>query len=238
MFCQLYHFTHLLLFLWWEFWRSPLGFLGSSEVKASACSAGDLGLIPGLRKSTGEGYGNPLQYSCLQNPWTEEPSGLQSTGSQSQTWLSDFIFAFIFSATFKYTLLLDSVTISIMPSLFFLYPFISMSWSLWIMLQWTWCRFTWVHFLGMCTQNWDCWIMWFYFYIFEEPPYRFFCGSCISLHAHHMLILLSEVCLNLEMLVPKMNWLIALYSKGSLRIKFGRVLLSLALNPNKESETA
>ena len=80
--------------------------------------------------------------------------------------------------------------------------------------------------------------MWFYFYIFEEPPYRFFCGSCISLHAHHMLILLSEVCLNLEMSVPKMNWLIALYSKGSLRIKFGRVLLSLALNPNKETETA
>ena len=122
---------------------------------------------------------------------------------------------------------------------FFLFPFISMSGSLWIVLQWARrCRFTWVHFLGMWTQNWACWIMWFYFYIFEEPPYRFFCGSCISLHAHHMLILLSEVCLNLEMLVPKMNWLIALYSKGSLRIKFGRVLLSLALNPNKESETA
>ena len=95
------------------------GFSGGSEVKASACSVGDLGLIPGLRKSTGEGNGNPLQYSCLQNPWTEEPSGLQSTGLQSQTWLSDFIFAFTFSATFKYTLLLDSVTICIIPSLFF-----------------------------------------------------------------------------------------------------------------------
>ena len=155
MFCQLYHFTHLLLFLWWEFLRSPLGFPGSSEVKASARSAGDLGLIPGLRKSTGEGNGSLLQYSCLQNPWTEEPSGLQSTGSQSQTWLSDFIFAFTFSATFKYTLLLDSVTIHIIPSLFFLYTFICMSWSLWIMLQWTWCRFTWDHFLGVCTQNRD-----------------------------------------------------------------------------------
>ena len=147
---------------------------------------------------------------------------------------------FTLSTTFKYTLLLGAVPMHTVPSLFFfLYPFISMSWSLWIVLQWArQCRFMWVHFLGMCTQNWDCWIMWFYFYIFEEPPYRFFCGSCISLHAHHMLILLSEVCLNLEMLVPKMNWLIALYSKGSLRIKFGRVLLSLALNPNKESETA
>ena len=34
----------------------------------SACNAGDLGLIPGLRKSPGEGNGNPLQYSCLENP--------------------------------------------------------------------------------------------------------------------------------------------------------------------------
>ena len=44
------------------------GFPGGSEGKASACSAGDLGLIPGLRRSPGEGYGNPLQYSCLENP--------------------------------------------------------------------------------------------------------------------------------------------------------------------------
>ena len=37
------------------------GFLGGSEVKASACNAGDLGLIPGLGRSPGEGNGNPLQ---------------------------------------------------------------------------------------------------------------------------------------------------------------------------------
>ena len=37
-------------------------------VKASACNAGDLGLIPGSGRSPGEGYGNPLQYSCLENP--------------------------------------------------------------------------------------------------------------------------------------------------------------------------
>ena len=35
--------------------------------KEPACQAGDLGLIPGLGKSPGEGYGNPLQYSCLGN---------------------------------------------------------------------------------------------------------------------------------------------------------------------------
>ena len=40
----------------------------SSVGKESACNAGDLGLIPGLGRSPGEGNGNPLQYSCLENP--------------------------------------------------------------------------------------------------------------------------------------------------------------------------
>ena len=59
-----------------------LGFPGGSEGKTSACNAGDLGLIPGLGRSPGEGNGNPLQYSCWRIPWTEEPGGLQSMGSQ------------------------------------------------------------------------------------------------------------------------------------------------------------
>ena len=37
-------------------------------VKASTYNAGDLGSIPGLGRSPGEGHGNPLQYSCLENP--------------------------------------------------------------------------------------------------------------------------------------------------------------------------
>ena len=41
---------------------------GGSEDKASACNAGDPGSIPGLGRSPGEGNGNPLQYSCLENP--------------------------------------------------------------------------------------------------------------------------------------------------------------------------
>ena len=45
-----------------------MGFPGGSEVKASDCNAGDLGSIPGLGRSPGEGNGNPLQYSCLENP--------------------------------------------------------------------------------------------------------------------------------------------------------------------------
>ena len=43
------------------------GFLGGSEVKVSAYNVGDLGSIPGLGRSPGEGNGNPLQYSCLEN---------------------------------------------------------------------------------------------------------------------------------------------------------------------------
>ena len=43
-------------------------FPGGSNGKESAWSAGDLGLIPGLGRSPGEGNGNPLQYSCLENP--------------------------------------------------------------------------------------------------------------------------------------------------------------------------
>ena len=44
-----------------------LGFLGGSEGKEPTCSAGDLGSIPGLGRSPGEGNGYPLQYSGLEN---------------------------------------------------------------------------------------------------------------------------------------------------------------------------
>ena len=45
-----------------------LGFPGGSGGKHSACNAGDPGLIPGSGRSPGGGHGNPLQYSCLENP--------------------------------------------------------------------------------------------------------------------------------------------------------------------------
>ena len=48
--------------------KSTLGFPGSSASKESTFNAGDLGLIDGLRRSPGGGYGNPFQYSCLENP--------------------------------------------------------------------------------------------------------------------------------------------------------------------------
>ena len=50
----------------------------------ASCSAGAPGLIPGLGRSPEEGNGSPLQYSCLENPWTEEPGRLQSVGSQER----------------------------------------------------------------------------------------------------------------------------------------------------------
>ena len=45
-----------------------MGFPGDSDSKESACSTGDLGSIPGLGRYPREGNGNPLQYSCLENP--------------------------------------------------------------------------------------------------------------------------------------------------------------------------
>ena len=45
-----------------------MGFPHSSVGKESACNEGDLGSIPGLGRSPGEGSGNPLQYSCPENP--------------------------------------------------------------------------------------------------------------------------------------------------------------------------
>ena len=59
------------------------GIPGSSDGKESTCSVRDLDLIPGLGRSPGEGNGNPLQYSCLENPHGQKSlGGLQSMGSQ------------------------------------------------------------------------------------------------------------------------------------------------------------
>ena len=60
-------------------------FPGGLVVRNLPAKAGDLSSIPGLGRSPGGGNGNPLQYSCLDNPWTEEPGRLQSKGLQSWT---------------------------------------------------------------------------------------------------------------------------------------------------------
>ena len=70
-------------------------FPGGSEGKVSACNAGDPGSIPGLGRSPGERKGNPLQYSCLENPmdrgaWRATVHGVTKSGTR----LSDFTFTF------------------------------------------------------------------------------------------------------------------------------------------------
>ena len=56
-------------------------FPGGSDGK-ECLKCGRPGLIPGLGRSPGEGNGDPLQYSGLENPWTEEPGGLEFMGSK------------------------------------------------------------------------------------------------------------------------------------------------------------
>jgi len=60
-----------------------MGFPGSSAGKESACHAGDLGSIPGLGRFLGEGHGNPLYCSCLENPHKQTTLvGYKSMGSK------------------------------------------------------------------------------------------------------------------------------------------------------------
>ena len=77
----------------WGLWLLSGNFPGSSDGKASAYNAGDPGSIPGLGRSLGEGNGNPLQYSCLENPleggaWYVTVHGV----AKSRTQLSNFTF--------------------------------------------------------------------------------------------------------------------------------------------------
>ena len=68
---------------------------GGSEGKAFACNAGDLGLILGSGRPPEEGNGNPLQYSCLENPMDRGASWATVHGvSKSGTQPSDFTFTF------------------------------------------------------------------------------------------------------------------------------------------------
>ena len=87
---------------------SPLGLPCDSAVKASGHNAGDLGSIPGLGRSPGEGKGYPLQYSGLENSMDCVVPGV----AKSCTWLSNFhfhspfsLFLFFFSLNFFFLFL-------------------------------------------------------------------------------------------------------------------------------------
>ena len=67
-----------------------MGFPGGSDSKASACNAGDLGLITGLGRSPGAGHSNPFWYSCLENPHGQKSMvGYNLWGHKIRTRLSD-----------------------------------------------------------------------------------------------------------------------------------------------------
>ena len=66
-FTEFYHLAFFFFFFFRQAYNKE-GFPGGSEVKASACNAGDLGSILGSGRSLGEGNGNPLQCFCLENP--------------------------------------------------------------------------------------------------------------------------------------------------------------------------
>ena len=90
-----------------------MGFPGGSEVKASACNAGDLGSIPGLGRSPGGRHGNPLQYSCLENPldggaWWATVHGV----AKNRTRLSDFVSSTYFCVDTSEYVVLCLVTLS------------------------------------------------------------------------------------------------------------------------------
>ena len=67
-----------------------MDFLHGAVVKNPPANAGDLGLIPGLGRSPGEESGNPLQYSCLENPMDREAwPAIVHKVAKSQTQLSN-----------------------------------------------------------------------------------------------------------------------------------------------------
>ena len=79
------------------------GFPGGSDGKASACNVGDPGSIPGSRRSPGEGNGNPLQYSCLENSmdggdWYATVHGV----TKNRTRQGDFTVLYVISVFYLY----------------------------------------------------------------------------------------------------------------------------------------
>ena len=83
-----------------------LGFPCGSAGKESTCNVGDLGLIPGLGRSPGEGKGYPFQYAGLENSMDCTVYGV----AKSRTWLSDFHFQF--SVFFEISLAVKKLAIT------------------------------------------------------------------------------------------------------------------------------
>ena len=105
-----------------------LSFPGGSDGKESACNAGDLGSIPGKVRSTGEGNGYPLQYSCLENSMDrgvhgrgESPWGPKVSDTTGQLTLSLISFSGMSSRLLHMSEFLSFLRLNNIP---FAYPFI------------------------------------------------------------------------------------------------------------------
>ena len=86
---------------------SFVDFPGGSDGKASACNAGDLGLIAGWGRSLEEGNGKPLQYSCLENSmdrgaWWAAVHGATKSWTRLSDFFSSFVGYLLTSFTFPY----------------------------------------------------------------------------------------------------------------------------------------
>ena len=106
-----------------------LGFPGGSDSKESACNVRDRGSIPGLGRSPGEGNGNSLQYSCLENPmdrgaWWATVRGITKSQTRHQITLS---LSSLFNPGSFYV---DSRLTDFTPLLFLSYPSDSLLYSL------------------------------------------------------------------------------------------------------------
>ena len=89
---MIFWFYHFSIFFSCHF--SVMGVLGDTVIKNLPASAGDIrdvGSIPGLGRSPAVGKGNPLQYSCLDNPMDREPGRLRSRESQrvGHDWINE-----------------------------------------------------------------------------------------------------------------------------------------------------
>ena len=145
-------------------WLSNILFPGGSVVKNLPAMAGDTGLIPGLGRSPGEGNGNPLQYSCLENPmgrgaWRATVHRV----AKSRTWLSD-----------------QSSAVPVWYSVVYMHHFLFMRSCPWMFRlppcpgccnrcfseHWAACVFSNHGFLQTYAQESDCRIIWEFYFLF------------------------------------------------------------------------
>ena len=145
-----------------------MGFPGSSNGKESACNAGGLGLITGSGRSPGEGNGNPLQYSCQENPMDERACWATVCWiPKNWTWLNDWHFHFF------HTLVIDQVTF--ISSSVFLWEGLEV-WLL-VMVSWFNIRFIAVVVDQSLSHVWLCDLM-----DWSTPGFPVF--HCLSEFAH------------------------------------------------------